>query len=124
MTLPADFIEDQATEFRWGSADCVHFAASACRYFGGWEPRIPEYDSEIGAAKIISKAGSLRNLVEQQMGETVPPQDARVGDVVLASFSMGEVVGVADPPVFWVRADNGFVPVSLELALGVWPCRK
>jgi hypothetical protein len=63
---------------------------------------------------------SLWDEVEKML---IPADVPRYGDVVLSSFKdMGQVVGFADPPVFWLRAQMGVVPVDMSLAVKVLRC--
>jgi len=122
--LPRDLLE-RFEHFAWGERDCVHFAQAAREHFGAPAVEIPAYGSQREALSVISSCGGLRQMLVDRLGEPIHPKNAHLGDTVLTCFATtGEVVGVADPPGFWLLVEaSGFVPVSLELALGVWPCQ-
>jgi hypothetical protein len=125
VSLPVDLLERNAVPFAWGTADCVTFACDAWEHITGHRPALPEYRDALEAEEIIAAAGSLESLVTQAVGEPVPVVEAEIGDIVLATFrATGEILGVADPPIFWLRKDSGFLPVDLDLALRVWKCRR
>lgn len=124
MSLPRELFE-QFEPFEWGTRDCVHFAEAARRHFGGSAVPLPTYTTEHEAVRTIAAAGGLRAMLVAALGEPVPLLQAQIGDTVLTRFrDTGDVVGVADPPGFWLLAPGGFVPLTLELALAVWPCRR
>lgn len=122
--LPLDLLE-RFEHFAWGERDCVHFANAAREYFGAPTVEIPAYGSQREALEVIARCGGLKRMLVDRLGEPLHPMKAQRGDTVLTCFpSTGEVVGVADPPGFWMLVDSGgFIPVSLDLALGVWPCQ-
>lgn len=122
--LPLDLLQ-RFEQFAWGERDCVHFAKAAREYFGAPTVEIPHYDSEQTARAVAESCGGMRQMLVDRLGEMQHPSTARLGDTVLTCFpATGEIVGVADPPGFWLLVERGgFVPVELRLALGVWPCR-
>lgn len=122
--LPVDLLKRFET-FEWGTRDCVHFAKAAREHFGARPVLIPDYASEREARKLMLSVGSLKQMLVDRLGEPLPPIKAQLGDTVYATFAtVGEVCGVADPPGFWLLVENGgFVPVTLDLAIGVWPCQ-
>lgn len=125
MSLPRELCERHERPFEWGVSDCVVWARDALAIIAGREFTLPNYHSHREAYRMIRAAGSLEALVTAELGEIHPPETAGFGDIALAAFpEQGEVLGVADPPVFWLRAEGGFMPVELTLATGVWPCRK
>lgn len=126
MKLPLELLELHDGRFQWGVSDCVQWAAASVKFFSGRDPLAHyRYSSEAGARAMIAGAGSLEKLVTIELGEPRSRiADTEVGDVVLATFAdSGEILGVAEPPVFWLRAARGYVPIELSLALRVWPCR-
>lgn len=126
LSLARELLERHERPFAWGVSDCVQFAADAREFYGGRRPALPAYDSERTALRLIRAAGSLEEAVTAALGPPVPVVEAELGDTVLTSFKdTGPVLGVADPPYFWLRAErSSFMPIRLDLALKVWPCRK
>jgi hypothetical protein len=122
--LPLDLLQRFET-FSWGERDCVHFARAAREYFGAPAVEIPPYGSRHEALIAMDGCGGMLKMLVDRLGEPQSPAKAQIGDTVYATFrTVGEVVGVADPPGFWMLVESGgFVPVSLTLAKGVWPCR-
>lgn len=127
MSLDLDLLERwDEVPFEYGTADCASFALDAARHYGNVDVTLPEIASERDYLKLLSRSGSLAALVSERLDAPVAVSEALVGDIVLTAFpEQGEVLGVADPPLFWVRGkDGGFIPLSLDLAVGVWPCRR
>lgn len=123
--LPQVLFDKHDGPFMWGVSDCVQWAADAVEIFSGTRPVLPEYSTEDEARNILAEHGGLSAMVENTLGNPISLAEAEAGDIVLSSFrDMGEVLGVADPPVFWLRGDRGFMPVELNLALKCWRCRK
>ena len=122
--LPLELLQ-RFESFSWGERDCVHFARAGREYFGGATVEIPAYASQHEALSVMAAHGGLRAMLVERLGEPLSPIEAQIGDTVYATFAtIGEVVGVADPPGFWLLAQSGFVPLELSLAKGVWPCRR
>lgn len=126
MSLALELLERFDRPLEWGVNDCVQFAAAAVEFYGGWRPELPYYASERAAKGIIASGGGLDALVSAVMPPAIHVKDAQIGDVVLTAFQdTGAMLGVADPLGFWVRREiGGFIPIDLELAIKVWPCRR
>jgi hypothetical protein len=123
--IPRELLE-RFEQFAWGERDCVHFAAAVREHFGAAAVEIPAYSTEAEAKRIIASSGGLKKMLTDRLGPMQSPEKAQIGDTVLATFaSVGEIVGVAAPPNFWLLVGQSglFIPVSLTLAVGVWPCR-
>lgn len=122
--LPRELLE-RFEHFAWGERDCVHFAKAAREHFGARAVEIPAYRSEREAREIIARCGGLKQMLVDRLGEPIHPMRAQLGDTVIATFpATGDIVGVADPPMFWLLVEpSRFIPLSLELAKGVWPCQ-
>ena len=127
MSLPVELLRKHDVPFQWGVSDCVQWAGAAVEFFSGRDPVSHyRYSTEEEARAIIAASGSLEALVTREIGEPrARCSEAALGDVVLSVFrETGPILGVADPPVFWLRAPAGYIPVEMTLALRVWPCRK
>ena len=94
--LAAYIEEHRNTPFRWGSHDCCRFAAGAVLAMTGRDPMADfDYANEIGALRLIKKAGSLDVLLHQTLGQPLPSvAQARSGDVVITDINGGSSVGV------------------------------
>lgn len=125
MSLALELLQRHEGPLIWGVNDCVQFAADAVRHYGGRWPVLPKYASEREALKIIAAGGGLAALVTRELGQPIHLKHAQIGDVVLTAFGdTGPMLGVADPPGFWVLvADGRFLPLDLEKAIQVWSCR-
>jgi hypothetical protein len=61
----------------------------------GEDPMIAfSYRNEVGATRLIRKAGSLDALVHRALGDPIPVANAKRGDVVVADLDSGATVGV------------------------------
>lgn len=122
--LPDALIARHSGPFEWGVQDCVHFVADAVRELRGVSLSLPAYTGHRGAIELLAEA-DLASRVEALLGRPISPQDAVMGDIVLTAFEgVGQVVGVADPPVFWLRGENRVVPVEMNLAVKVYRCPR
>lgn len=126
MSLALELLQRHDGPMLWGVRDCVQFAADAVEFYGGWRPELPKYTSQREAREVMASGGGLLDLVTRAMGEPIPLKDAQIGDVILATFrDTGPMLGVADPRRFWVLVESGgFLPVSMDLAIAAWPCRR
>lgn len=125
MSLDPDLLLRHEGPVVWGATDCVQFAADGRQCYGGKRPELPKYASEREAREVIAAGGGLEALVTRALGDPIHVKDAQIGDTVLTCFAeTGHMLGVADPPWFWVRAARGgFLPLELKFAVRVWSCR-
>lgn len=129
MSLALELFQRHDGPLVWGVNDCVQFAAAAVEHYGGWKPVLPVYSTEREALRIIAEGGGLEALVTRALGEPIHAKDAQLGDVVLTVFrDTGPMLGVVNDRLhFWIRSAagerGGFLPLELELAVKVWPCR-
>ena len=125
MSLAVEILQRHEGPTVWGVRDCVQFAADSVEHYSGKRPALPKYGSEEEAREIIAAGGGLEALVTRALGEPIPHKDAQVGDIVLATFrETGPMLGVFDPPGFWVLVNaGGFRPLKLSFAVRVWSCR-
>lgn len=126
MSLDAGLLRRHEGPLVWGVRDCVQLAAAAVEHYGGWRPVLPFYSNKREALELLATDGGLRELVRQVLGEPIDPRSVQIGDIVLTSFrDTGPMLGVADPPGFWVLVEpDGFLPLSLDFATEVWACRR
>lgn len=126
--LDAHLAHHASTPFRWGSHDCVHFAAGWLELLGYPDPLAPfaAWRSALGAARVIRAHGSFSAAIVCRMHEMgcpiLPVAAAQRGDLALVQIdrrrqALGIVVGahVAIP------ADAGLArfPV-LQAAVCAW----
>ena len=108
--------------FEWGSTDCCTFAAGAVEAITGTNPMAmaPLYDSEFGAGRLIHRAGDLRALASEYLGEPVPPALANVGDVVLIENAGRELLGVCNGTSALAQGTEGMVALEMTAARAAW----
>lgn len=125
MSLRPEIIERHNRAFEWGVSDCVQMCADSWELETGSRPDLPTYGSEREAKRLIAAGGGLEAMVNGVLGPPVHKKHAEAGDIVLTAFGqMGPGIGIADPPLFWLHGPQGLVPVELDLAIQVWPCRR
>jgi hypothetical protein len=94
----ADYLHSRiATPFSYGNGghDCCQFAALAVEAMTSENPAANwHYSCELGAARLIHKAGGLETLITEAMGSPVHPSKAGRGDIVLAELEKGPTIGV------------------------------
>jgi hypothetical protein len=78
-----------AVPFAWGSADCALWAVDAVHAITGVDHAAAEwrgrYSTAAGAARLLARAGGLRGVACNALGDALPPVWAALGDVVLIS---------------------------------------
>jgi hypothetical protein len=123
QTRFSDFGKARASmPFAWGSNDCCSFAATAVEALTGRNPMVgvEPYTSEIGAAKMIARAGGLRALASQYLGEPVSPLMAGVGDVVLVMNEGREMLAICNGVNAMAPAESGMVALGMSAATAAW----
>jgi len=103
------YIESRrAAEFTWGEHDCCWFANGAVIAMTGVD-RMPDYSytTELGAARLIKRAGSLDALVCRALGDSIHPAQAGRGDVVIADLENGSTLGICLGEMCAFAADVG-----------------
>lgn len=120
----AAFIESRKdTPFAWGAHDCTLFAADAALAITGVDPAASyrgDYDSEIGAARIIVAAGGFRALVTQNMGAEINPKMAQRGDWVLVEQDGAEALAVCMGVSMVAAGQSGLVTRPMSAAITAW----
>jgi len=108
--------------FAWGSNDCCCFAAAAVELLTGVNPTVgvATYASEIGAAKLIARAGDLKALASQYLGEPVSPLMAGVGDVVLVVNEGREMLAVCNGVNAMAPLESRMVALGIGAATAAW----
>lgn len=112
----------RATPFEWGVHDCCRFAAGAVEAMTG-RNRMDHfaYSTELGAARLIQRAGGLEVLLRETLGEPLPSLgQAQRGDVVLADLESGPTVGVFLGRVAAFAADIGITWRSATVCHLAW----
>ena len=119
----AGYLESRrATPFAWGSHDCCRFAAGAAEAMTGRDAMAAfTYRNELGAQRLIRRAGSLDELVRRTLGEPLPTVlRAGRGDVVLADLERGPTVGLCLGQSCAFAGDVGVVYRPLAFARLAW----
>lgn len=108
--------------FAWGVNDCCSFAAAGVEAVTGRNPMAGAavYDTESAAARLILRAGGLRSLAIQFLGEPVPPAFAAVGDVVLVMNAGREMLGICNGVNVVAPGSLGMVALGMDAALAAW----
>ena len=108
--------------FAWGSNDCCSFAAAAVEAITGRNPMagVTPYDSEAAAARLILRAGGLRDLASEYLGAPVPPAFAGVGDVVLVVNEGREALGICNGVNVVGPGPAGMDVLGIDAAIAAW----
>lgn len=119
--LLAEFIESRReAAFQWGERDCCLFAADAVFAITGQDFGADyrgQYDSALGAHRIINDAGGVPALVPF---EEVDPGFAQRGDVVMLDQDGRDVLGVHLGSTIAAQGVDGVVLVPPSAARKVW----
>ena len=122
--LLAEFIESRrCTPFQWGSHDCTMFAVDAALAMTGTDLAVDyrgTYDSEIGAAKIIVKAGGTLRALVNHHGQEISPRMAQRGDWVLTEQDGSEALAVCVGVKLVAAGRSGLVQHPMSKAIAAW----
>lgn len=122
--LLADFIESRRqTPFQWGVHDCTLFAVDAALAMTGIDLASDyrgTYNSEIGASRIIAKAGGTLRALVNQHGQEVPSRMAQRGDWVLIKQDGSEALAVCVGVKLVAAGPNGLVQHPMSKAIAAW----
>jgi len=112
----------QKTPFKWGSNDCVSFAAGAVEAMTGTNPMPSlKYRSAKTAAAAVDKRGGLKKAVDGALkGARVRVAFARRGDVVMADIEGRDTVTVCIGHALIGPGADGLVTVPLTRGCCAW----
>lgn len=112
----------EKTPFQWGVHDCVLFACDCAHAMTGIDlaEKYRGYSTEEGAAEIIGKAGSLRELVTLNIGSEISPTLARRGDFVLIEQGGNPALSVCIGQCVIAAGKNGLVVRPMKEAISAW----
>lgn len=90
-----DVLARQGQGFAYGVNDCCLFAADCAQAITGtdYAAEFRGYDVR-GAARILRRHGGLAGLMDYLLGERLPANAAREGDVLLVRIGRRDLVGV------------------------------
>jgi hypothetical protein len=119
-----------AMPFVWGSNDCCTFTAAAVEAITGANPMasFEAFGVEKGPRRKalkrlfrrIDKAGGLRALATEYLGEPVSPLLAGVGDVVVLMNDGREMLGVCNGVNAIAPGGAGMVALGMDAAIAAW----
>jgi len=117
-----DFIKSRENiPFQWGVHDCALFAADCAKVMTGIDvaEKYRGYTTGTGAASIIDSAGSLRDLVNQNLPE-ISPKSAKRGDFVLIENEGNPALAVCIGQVAIAAGHSGLTSHPMSEAITAW----
>lgn len=108
--------------FQRGSTDCCAFVDYVLEELTG-ESRLPVYDDDVSADRILARHGSLREAVTHYMGAEAICADAlKPGDIALVEVMGHESIGVLmdNGNVAVVFENNGLREIRADFVDGGW----
>jgi len=127
--LLSNFIkEKQGQQFKWGSNDCILFAADCINTLTGVDLAASyrgTYDDRPGAEKILKGFGGvLSTLISSHLGQpSGRPLMARRGDIVIHDIHGICCTGVVDDTgrrVMFLTEGRGIIRLNLSSTMIVW----
>ncbi len=111
--------------FEFGTHDCVVLTArclDAMQEASNWRGLVGDlYRDKRSAVRLIMRSGGLEALVSARLGESVPRNLARAGDVCALELSTGPAIGVCVGPRIAVASQPyGVEYLPLERAPCAW----
>lgn len=104
--------------FAWGKNDCCMFSVGAVKAMTGVDHGVGyKYTTEIGAAKVLKKAGGVEAIATKCLGEHKSPLLAQRGDVVSFDVGKGLSLGICiGSKIAAIRRDGLiFLPMSQSI---------
>jgi hypothetical protein len=120
--LAAEIAARLALPFAWGSNDCCQFVAACVHAMTGesFAPRFGKYHTELGASRILSRAGGLASLVSDVLGEPISVMWARRGDIVLVREHDRSLLAIVDGERWLAPAPEGLASGYVLSAHMAW----
>jgi hypothetical protein len=108
--------------WEWGAMDCCQFARRVLIETHGidFAKDQPEYDNAFAAAKIIARAGGMESFVSSMLGDPVPRNLIRRGDVCIADFPAGLATGICVGQSAAFASESGVVYIPMKQVIKGW----
>lgn len=110
--------------FAWGQQDCASFALACVEAITGRDPGAQyrgNYDSALGATRILMRFGGMPGFVTSVMGsEPMSPRLACRGDLLLACRQTGPSLGICNGARGLFVGDLGLMGVPLRECEAAW----
>lgn len=123
VTLQPIINKYRRSPFRWGHTDCLKFSSECASEILGKEilPHL-EYESGIGAARLLKKHDvTLENLYDRFL-DTVPTKSAKRGDIVLIHHDglWGKAMAVVTGQCALTTSETGLVEIPMKDWVKAW----
>lgn len=118
--LAAFMDERRNVPFQFGIHDCSTFAADAVAAMTGERLQIPVADSPEAYARLVRDQGTLRDMAEALLGESIHPAYAQRGDVVLLEMGERETLGICVGAEIAGPGADGLALAPMSMALLAW----
>lgn len=117
-----DALKETALEFQgplvWGETDC-------CQLVNAYHERLTgqrfsfEYDSEMGAKRLLAEHGGMCGLLNECLGE---PGDLVDGAIVVSDTEDGPTAGIFNGYCIWtMHPEEGLVRMAANYVEAAWP---
>jgi hypothetical protein len=112
----------QKAPFQWGSQDCVLFACDCAKAMTGTDlaAKYRGYTTEEEAVAIIEKAGTLRQLVTNNVGPEISSKFARRGDFVLIEQDGAPALAICVGEMAIAAGKKGLATRRMTDAITAW----
>jgi hypothetical protein len=117
------FVRDRAgMPFAWGSNDCCLFAAAGVEALTGERPmpHLRGYTTAREALEILKAHGGLQAFASAALGPAIPPQLARIGDVVMVRTEDAEALAICNGQTVIAAGEHGLIAFPMKQALCAW----
>ena len=106
----------------WGKLDCCQFARRVIIKTHDIDVAKdkPEYSTEFGAAKILARHGGMDLFLSSMLGDSVPRNLIRRGDVCMADFPDGLAAGISVGQSAAFASKDGLVYVPMKNIIKGW----
>ena len=109
----------ERTPFEWGTTDCCRFVCKCVQTATGRDLSAGmHWHDEASAKELIRSFGTLRDLVESQLG--APTDAPKDGDIALYQHNGEQILGVVDGRHCILRTKAGVTRWPRNRAVAIW----
>ena len=122
MTLFTAIESLEKEGWEWGRMDCCQFARRVLMKTKGIDVAKdkPEYSTRFGAAKILARSGGMELFLSSMLGDPVPRNLIRRGDVCMVDFPDGLAAGICVGHSAAFASKDGVVYIPMRKIIKGW----
>jgi hypothetical protein len=115
--------ERKDAKFVWGSHDCCLWAADVVLALTGTDfgkPFRGQYDSALGAARVLEQHGGVEAIATKSLGNPIPTLMAGVGDIVAVEVAGRKSLAVCNGAYLLAPGLTALELLGFDAAVAAW----